>query len=252
MLHDTMDDTYTGIADAGSASGLSDSVTAITRALESTDLVGGLKWLVARYPGAVGLATALGKEAQLIADAIWRHDLDVRVFTIDTGRLFDETYALLDETRRRYGRSIEVYCPDTHRLESLLLVKGPHSFYRSVEDREECCRIRKVEPLARAVGGLSVLVSGLRNAQSDYRRSLPVAAWDEALGLVRVNPLLRWTDAEVDDYVDRHHVPVNALHAKGFTSIGCAPCTRAVAPGEPPRAGRWWWESSHRECGLHR
>jgi len=253
MSQQTVDDTRIGIGGPQVPRDLRGSVAAIARALESTDLVGGLTWLVRTFPGAVGLATALGKEAQLIADAIWRNDLDVRVFTLDTGRLFDETYALLDETRRRYGRAIEVFCPDTQRLESLLRVKGPHSFYRSVEDREECCHIRKVEPLARAVRGLAILVSGLRTAHSDYRRSLPIAAWDEPLGLVRVNPVLRWTDAEVDDYIARHDVPINPLHARGFASIGCAPCTRAVAPGAPPRSGRWWWESSsHRECGLHR
>jgi phosphoadenosine phosphosulfate reductase len=233
-------------------SDLRGSVASIVNALESADLVGGLRWLAETYPGAVGLATALGKEAQLIADAIWRANLDVRVFTLDTGRLFDETYALLDETRRRYGRLIEIYCPDTRRLESMLRAKGHHSFYRSLEDRLECCRIRKVEPLQRALRGLSILVTGRRAAQSDYRRSLTIAAWDEEHGLVKVNPLRRWTDAEVDEYIARHDVPVNALHARGFASIGCAPCTRAVAPGDPPRSGRWWWELSTRECGLHR
>ena len=233
-------------------SALRGSVASIVSALESTDLVGGLRWLADTYPGAVGLATALGKEAQLIADAIWRADLDVRVFTLDTGRLFDETYALLDETRRRYGRPIEIYCPDTSQLESMLRAKGHHRFYRSVADRVECCRIRKVEPLQRALRGLSIWITGLRAAQSAHRRPLALAAWDEDHGLVKVNPLLRWTDAQVDEYIAAHDVPVNTLHARGFASIGCAPCTRAVAPGDSPRSGRWWWESSTRECGLHR
>lgn len=228
------------------------AVPAITSALAARDLAAGLAWLAAQYPGAVGLSTALGKEAQIIADVIWRHGYDIRVFTLDTGRLFEETYQLLDATRARGGGALEVYFPDTAAVEGLLRIQGAYGFRHSVEQRLECCRIRKRDPLARAVRGLSIVLTGIRAGQSAFRGSLAPVAWDDEHHLVRVHPLLRWSDADVEAYLRAHDVPVNALHARGFPSVGCAPCTRAVEPGEPPRAGRWWWESSDRECGLHR
>jgi phosphoadenosine phosphosulfate reductase len=228
------------------------AVETIATALAQRDLAGGLRWLAATYPGAVGLSTALGKEAQIIADTIWREALDIRVFTLDTGRLFEETYQLLEATRARARGPLEVYCPDTASVEGLLRAKGPFSFYRSLDDRLECCRIRKVEPLRRAVRGLAVWLTGVRAAHSDFRQTMAPVSWDAEHGLIRVHPLLRWSDAEVEAYIRRHDVPVNALHAQGYPSVGCAPCTRAVGPDEPARAGRWWWEASHRECGLHR
>jgi phosphoadenosine phosphosulfate reductase len=220
--------------------------------LESLDLDACLRTLAAAYPGRVAFSTSLGQEDQVITDAIARNDLEIRLFTLDTGRLFEETYALLDRTRERYGRTIESYFPDAASVERLLTDKGAHSFRESVANRQECCRIRKVMPLRRALDGASVWITGLRSEQSAHRQRVPLAAWDPEYSLLKVNPLLRWSDAEVHAYIERHDVPVNPLHARGFASIGCAPCTRAIGPHEHPRDGRWWWEASVKECGLHR
>lgn len=220
--------------------------------LDALDLTGRLRHVADRYPARVAFSTSLGQEDQVITDAIWRHDLAIRVFTLDTGRLFEQTYALIDEMRAAYGRSIEVYAPDTADVEALASTKGLHSFYASVENRKECCHIRKVRPLQRALRDVDVWITGLRREQSANRLGMRVIEWDEGHGLLKLNPLIDWTADVMHEYLARHGVPDNALHAQGFASIGCAPCTRATAPGEDPRAGRWWWETSKKECGLHR
>lgn len=229
-----------------------DSLTDVVSALEPLELSGRLRWLASAFPGAVRFSTSMGREDQVIADAIWRDDVDIEVFTLDTGRLFEETLALIDATRAHYGKQIAAFFPETGAVEALVRQKGHHSFYDSVANRQECCGLRKVEPLSRALRGAAVWVTGLRAAQSTHREALAIASWDADHGLIKVNPVVHWTDAEVDAYLALHDVPVNPLHGQGFMSIGCAPCTRAIATGEDARAGRWWWEQSAKECGLHR
>ena len=227
-------------------------VANLASTLDALDLTGRLRHVADRYPGRVAFSTSLGQEDQVITDAIWRHDLPIRVFTLDTGRLFEQTYTLIDEMRAKYGRAVEVYVPATSDVEALASTKGLQSFYESVENRKECCHIRKVRPLQRALQHVDVWITGLRREQSANRLGMRVIEWDEGYGLLKLNPLIDWTVDAMLDHLARHGVPDNALHAQGFASIGCAPCTRATAPGEDPRAGRWWWETSKKECGLHR
>lgn len=175
-----------------------------------------------------------------------------RIFLLDTGRLHQETYDLVERTRERYGLPIEVYAPDTIRVEELVRRAGPNSFRRSVADRQECCRVRKLGPLARALDGASAWVTGLRREQSSSRATVRIVEHDASNGLVKLSPLAHWTKDRLWSFVRANDIPTHELHAQGFTSIGCAPCTRAVAPDETDRAGRWWWEDeTHKECGLH-
>ncbi len=226
-------------------------MTDITTALDNKSVVEGIRYLTEQYPGAVAFSTSFGQEDQVIADIIWRNQLPVRVFTLDTGRLFQETYDLIDLTMARYKQPIDVYFPETAAVEQLLQKKGPNSFYESVENRKECCGIRKVVPLNRALEGVKVWITGLRAEQSDNRHDMKIIEWDEQRRLYKYNPLIHWGYDETLAYLSANLVPYNKLHDKGFISIGCAPCTRAIEPGEHPRAGRWWWEQSHKECGLH-
>jgi len=211
----------------------------------------GLKWIADDYGSRAKFSTSFGLEDQVITHMIAAQSLDVTIFTLDTGRLFQETYDVFDLTRQKYGVSIVPYFPDHSRVEELLRQKGPNSFYQSVENRKECCFIRKVEPLQRALKDASVWITGLRADQSTNRGEVPLVEWDEQYQLIKYNPILRWSLDDVNSFIDRNNVPANALHKKGFPSIGCAPCTRAILPGEDVRAGRWWWESSSKECGLH-
>jgi phosphoadenosine phosphosulfate reductase len=202
-------------------------------------------------PDGLVCSTSLGLEDQVLTDMIARLGLPVRFVTLDTGRLFQETHDLIDRTRARYKIGIEVYYPDAAQISAMVNARGMNSFYESVEFRKECCQIRKVEPLRRALQGARVWITGLRAAQSTFRQTLPIVEWDEAWGLIKVNPLADWSLEQLQAYCVRHLVPINALHEKGYPSIGCAPCTRAIQPGEDIRAGRWWWEQSQKECGLH-
>jgi len=196
-------------------------------------------------------STSFGMEDQVITHIISKQSLAIEIFTLDTGRLFQETYDTFALTKEKYKVPIISYFPDQLHVEELLRQKGPNSFYESVENRKECCFIRKVEPLQRALQNAAVWITGLRSDQSTNRNKMEVAEWDEQYQLIKYNPLLSWSQEQVDLFVDEHNVPINLLHKKGFPSIGCAPCTRAVLPGEDARAGRWWWESSSKECGLH-
>ncbi|KIC93950.1 phosphoadenosine phosphosulfate reductase [Flavihumibacter solisilvae] len=203
------------------------------------------------FPEGVVFSSSLGQEDQVITHLVARQQLPVNIFTLDTGRLFQESYDLLDRTSARYKVGIRVFFPDAARVEAMVAEKGANSFYESVENRKECCFIRKVEPLNRALKGAKVWVTGLRAEQSENRHNLPFAEWDEAHQLIKVNPLLDWTLEQMLAFIEEQNIPYNALHDKGFPSIGCAPCTRAIEPGEDIRAGRWWWEASQKECGLH-
>ena len=220
--------------------------------LVDLDLASGLRWVAAQYPGQVAFSTSLGQEDQVITDAIWRNNLDIRVFSLDTGRLFQETYELMDSTRARYGKSIQTYFPDAQQVEQLVSQKGFHSFYDSVEERKECCSIRKVLPLRRALHGVQVWVTGLRAEQSPNRAAMRIAEWDAGYQLIKFNPLIQWSYPQVLEYLQANNVPDNPLHRKGFISIGCAPCTRAIEPGEDPRAGRWWWDCISRKSSCYK
>jgi phosphoadenosine phosphosulfate reductase len=176
-----------------------------------------------------------------------------RVFFLDTGRLHQETYDLVDRARERYEVPISLYAPDTLAIEDLVRRRGANSFYASVEERKTCCSVRKLGPLARALEGARAWVTGLRREQSPTRANVETVERDDANGLIKINPLAAWSASEVWTFVEANDVPVHALHRQGYASIGCAPCTRAIEPGEHVRAGRWWWEEpDHKECGLHR
>ena len=197
-------------------------------------------------------ACSFGAEDMVLLDAIATHARKIEVFTLDTGRLPDETHALLEAVRDKYPISIHTYFPDTAAVEAWVEQNGPNAFYKSVAQRQQCCQIRKVQPLQRALAGKTSWITGLRREQSQTRQTLERESWDDANGLIKINPLLEWTNDEVWDYIRQHNVPYNALHDRGYPSIGCAPCTKAVQPGEDTRAGRWWWEASSKECGLHK
>ena len=210
-----------------------------------------LSFLANEYDGKVVFSTSFGQEDQVITALIAENDLPITIFTLDTGRLFQETYDVFHKTLKKYKKEIKVYFPEAASVEKLLESKGPNSFYESVESRKECCFIRKVAPLTKALKGNAVWITGLRAEQSENRNNLDLFEYDSNFEIIKFNPLLRWTLEEVQKYIDDNNVPQNALHKKGFLSIGCAPCTRAISEGEDIRAGRWWWESSHKECGLH-
>jgi phosphoadenosine phosphosulfate reductase len=200
----------------------------------------------------IAFSTSLGLEDQVITHHVFSQNLPIRVFTLDTGRMFNESYKVLDSTRERYKKEIEVYFPKHDATEKLMQTKGAFSFYESVENRKECCFIRKVEPLKRALQNTEVWITGLRAEQSENRQSIEIAEWDEGNQLIKIHPLMHWTLDEVKSEIKKHNIPYNILHDKGFVSIGCAPCTRAIREGEDFRAGRWWWEDkSKKECGLH-
>jgi phosphoadenosine phosphosulfate reductase len=211
-----------------------------------------LQTIVANFPGEVVFSSSLGYEDQVITHLIFSNNLPIAVFTLDTGRLYNETYAVLQSTLERYKKPIKVFYPQTSAIEKLLSEKGPISFYESIENRKECCFIRKVEPLKRALQGYVVWVTGIRAEQSDGRKDASSIEWDEANNIVKFHPLLKWTLDDVKQYIAKYNIPYNPLHDKGFISIGCAPCTRAIKAGEDFRAGRWWWEQNNKkECGLH-
>ena len=196
-------------------------------------------------------STSFGQEDQAITHAIASQKLPIEIFTLDTGRQFQESYELIDLTVKKLGFDLKIYFPQTAAVEKLVEMKGFNSFYTSVENRKECCFIRKIEPLNRALQGADVWITGLRAEQSENRADMPMIEWDAQKKLYKINPLIDWSFEALENYLAEFKVPQNPLHKKGFISIGCAPCTRAIAEGEHPRAGRWWWENSQKECGLH-
>lgn len=208
--------------------------------------------LAGRFPGRIVFSTSFGVEDQAVTHYIFGNNLPIRVFTLETGRLYKETYYTWNRTLDVYKKPIEAYFPDTESVQKMLRDKGPSSFYESVENRKECCHIRKIEPLKRALAGVDCWITGIRAAQSDNRTNMSQVEWDGANNLIKVHPIYDWTLEQVWQFVKENNIPYNPLHDKGFPSIGCAPCTRAVQPGEDFRAGRWWWEDkSKKECGLH-
>ena len=215
-----------------------------------------LDWTRSRFGAKAAFACSYGAEDMVLLDMLSKSSkgagIDIRVFTLETGRLFPETYDLMQEAHDRYRVPVETFSPDTADVQSMVSAKGPNLFYASVENRKECCNVRKVRPLARALTGAEAWVVGLRREQSAERSSVEKISCDTSQrGIWKVCPLADWAWDDVLQYVKLNDVPINRLHAQGFPSIGCAPCTRAVQPGEDPRSGRWWWESGAKECGLH-
>lgn len=224
----------------------------LSQAASSMDLFERVAAARAAIGGTLVFTTSFGLEDQAIGHAILSQKLDIDLVTLDTGRLFPETHDVWAETERRYGRRIRAIVPDRRELETLIDRQGSDGFRASVEARRACCHVRKVEPLNRALEGADAWITGLRADQSEHRADVAFASVDAERGLIKINPLYDWTRERAVDFTREHDVPINALHERGFLSIGCAPCTRAVAPGEPERAGRWWWESEGKtECGLH-
>lgn len=220
--------------------------------LNPDNIVTSLATLAARFPDKVSFSTSFGIEDQVIAHLIFENALPIRVFTLDTGRLFPETYAVWSKTLDRYGKSIETYFPNEQALQDFVTKKGPNSFYDSVDNRKSCCHIRKVEPLNRALAGQQIWITGIRADQSSNRQDMSDLEWDAERGLIKFHPIFNWNLEQVRQFIHKNGIPYNPLHDKGFVSIGCAPCTRAVRSDEDFRAGRWWWEdASKKECGLH-
>jgi phosphoadenosine phosphosulfate reductase len=204
------------------------------------------------FPGKVICASSLGLEDQMITRMIASAGINIPIFTLDTGRMFQETYSLIERTAQRYNIKIRVYFPDGEKTEEMINSFGPNLFYESVENRKLCCRLRKTEPASRALSGMSAWICGLRRDQSITRETLETASWDAENGLIKISPLFNLSIEDVWAYIRKHNIPYNPLHDKGFPSIGCLPCTRAVKPGEDIRSGRWWWEDpDKKECGLH-
>ena len=201
----------------------------------------------------VALSSSLAAEDQVLTDLMLKENKNATIFTLDTGRLHPETYDVMDATNLKYGVKIDVFFPLNEKVQELYQTQGINGHYESIENRKNCCNIRKIEPLKRALRGLDVWITGLRAAQSVTRVDMPLVEWDENFKVIKVNPLINWQEADVWDYIKTNKVPYNKLHDKGFPSIGCAPCTRAIKDGEDIRAGRWWWENpEHKECGLHK
>ena len=212
-----------------------------------------LQYFLFEYKGKIALSSSLSIEDQVLTDLIVKTDKSTRIFTLDTGRLFPETYSLIDKTNLTYDIHLEVMFPDYQEVEKMVKEEGINLFYNGIEQRKTCCRVRKLDPLKRAFQGLEVWICGLRKEQSVTRQAVQLIEWDENNGLIKLNPLIHFTEDEVWEYIKKYRVPYNKLHNQGFPSIGCQPCTRAVKPGEDIRAGRWWWENpDQKECGLHK
>lgn len=211
-----------------------------------------LEYFNDEFQDRICLSSSMGAEDQVLTHMLMKINPRFRIFTLDTGRLFPETLNLIQKTRDRYSAEIEVFFPDYKLVQQMVREKGINLFYNSVENRKLCCHIRKLEPLSRALSGMNAWITGIRKDQTINRFDTQVVEWDEGNGIVKINPLYRWSEKMVWEFIKNNQIPYNELHDKNFPSIGCQPCTRAVAPGEDSRAGRWWWEDQgQKECGLH-
>ncbi len=211
-----------------------------------------LEFFLTKYDQKIAFASSLGAEDQVLTHMIQSIKKDTKIFTLDTGRLANESYELLEKTNSKYGIRIEVFFPNSASVEEYVNKKGINAFYESIQNRKECCRIRKIEPLKRALRGLEVWITGLRASQSITRSDIQRVEFDESFKLIKINPLAHWSLDKVWEYINDNDVPFNKLHSLGYESIGCAPCSRAISEGEDIREGRWWWENpEHKECGLH-
>lgn len=224
----------------------------LNKKFESADALTVLDYFLNIYKDKIALASSLSIEDQVLTDMLLSISKDAKIFTIDTGRLPAETYNVLDKTNLQYDTKVDVYFPNNNSVEKMVKTKGINLFYESVENRKECCSIRKIEPLKRALSGLDAWLCGLRRQQSVTRANMKLVEFDVTNNLVKINPLIDWTEEMVFDYIKKHSVPYNKLYKKNYKSIGCQPCTRAVAEGADIRSGRWWWENPEtKECGLH-
>ena len=229
-----------------------ESVSQLLHQLDGKSIAEFIHLLSAQYPEQVTFSSSFSYEDQVITNEICSNQLPVKIFTLDTGRMFAETYSVWNSTNEKYNVKIKAFYPNQDTLGNLVAERGPNSFYESIQNRKDCCFIRKVEPLKRALAGNAIWITGLRAEHSPDRQDLPIIEWDESNQIIKYHPILNWSTADVKQYIAQHHVPYNPLHDKGFVSIGCAPCTRAIKPGEDFRAGRWWWEDADKkECGLH-
>lgn len=231
---------------------LSGDIERISQLISETDIAQNLRKIADLYPGQVVFSTSFSWEDQAISHIIFSENLDIQVFTLDTGRMFPETYSTWSRTLEKYNHPITAFYPDSQSLQQFIEQKGPNSFYESVDNRKQCCFIRKVEPLQRALKGKKVWITGIRAEHSPNRHDMQQLEWDGANNIVKYHPILHWTTDETIAFINQNEIPYNPLHDRGFVSIGCAPCTRAIRAGEDFRAGRWWWEdASKKECGLH-
>ncbi len=213
-----------------------------------------IKWAIIRFGAKnITFASSMGIEDQILTQMLRQINKDVSIFTIDTGRLHQQTYTLMDQTMEKFDFKYEVLFPNQQDIEGLTSKQGLNSFYESIEKRKNCCYLRKVKPLKRKLSTVTAWICGLRREQSVTRDDLKNIEWDENFNLVKLNPLIDWTDEQVWDYINSNQTPINPLHNEGYISMGCVPCTRTIRAGEDARAGRWWWESpEHKECGLHK
>ena len=224
----------------------------LTQKLKDKDITEVLQTLTNLYQNTSIFTTSFGIEDQVITHFIFDGNFPIKVATLDTGRLFKETYKTYSKTIEQYQKTIQCFFPQTSSVQKMMTEKGPYSFYDSVENRKECCQIRKIEPLKRLLIGNKLWITGIRADQSENRTSMQLFMWDEGNQIMKYNPLLMWSLEDCLEFAKKNAVPYNILHEKGFVSIGCEPCTRAIQPGEDFRAGRWWWEDkSKKECGLH-
>ncbi|MDA3892102.1 MAG: phosphoadenylyl-sulfate reductase [Salinivirgaceae bacterium] len=231
---------------------LQKKVNELNELVKSLDSIEALNFIADKFKGKIVFTTSFGYEDQVITDMIFENNINIDVVTLDTGRLFKETYKVYSQTLDNYKKPIKTYFPQNEAVEKMVSAKGPYSFYNSIDNRKECCTIRKVELLNRALDGVELWITGIRAEQSQNREGMTFFELDESRQIIKYNPLLHFSFEEVKKYVKENHVPYNVLHDKGYVSIGCEPCTRAINPGDDFRAGRWWWESnSKKECGLH-
>lgn len=232
---------------------MKENISLLLDKFKNSDVLEILTWFAEKYQDHIIFSTSLSAEDQIITHVIATGKLPIRLITLDTGRLFQETYDVLDITVKKYGLAIDVFFPESARVEKMVNQSGINLFYDSVENRRQCCSIRKTLPIRRALHGMKIWITGMRQDQSVTRSESEMFSWDENLHLLKINPLIYWTNEQVWQYIKENHIPYNELHDKGFPSIGCLPCTRAVLPGEDQRSGRWWWElPQFKECGLHK
>jgi phosphoadenosine phosphosulfate reductase len=211
-----------------------------------------LKWAESTYKGRVIFSSAIGPECQVLLDMIQQNSIDIPIFTLDTGRLFNETYNLISKTEKHYGIKIRMYFPDATDVEKMVSRFGINLFYENIDLRKECCHVRKLQPLERALEGIECWITGLRKERSETRDNMKILELDEKRNLIKINPLINWTESQIWNYIKKYNVPYNVLHDQRYSSVGCACCTRPIQSGDHPRSGRWWWEKpEHKECGLH-
>lgn len=231
---------------------MSDQIKPLIESTKNLDTTAFLAHVLDKFAGEITLASSLGAEDQVLTDKLLKHNSAAKIFVLDTGRLPQETYDLINDTMKKYNMNYNIYFPDAKAIQEMVSEKGPNLFYESVSNRKLCCHIRKVEPLKRALEGKKAWITGLRKDQSPTRSKIERIEWDEDHNLIKLNPLANWKTEEIWTYIRHNKVPYNKLHDKDYPSIGCAPCTRPIEEGETPRAGRWWWEDpENKECGLH-